>query len=123
MIKKTLIILLSTLAATGGPAAAAESENGDFQSKKARKIIEYLNTLGINDPHIKFLIEQADARTKDGYLTLSEEKIPGGNLKLRFEYGNGLGIKRMELQFTPNDSNWQAIARTDRVMVNYNYKF
>lgn len=104
-------------------AAAAEPDKNEHQSKNARKVLILLGSLGINDPDIKNLISKADGRIKGGYLTLAEERVAGGTLKLHYQTGTNIGIKRMEIQFTPDNSDWRAFARTDRVMIEYKYKF
>lgn len=119
---RTLVVALLLLAMMQSPVAAAEN-TPERQSKNARKILVFLGSIGINDPDVKKFISRADSHIKNGYLTLSEERMAGGTLTLHYQLSNGIGVKNVELKFAPDNSNWQATARKDQVMVRYQYKF
>lgn len=91
--------------------------------EKSRKIDIFLNAIGANGTEVKRLVDAVDGRVHDGYLHLGEERVPGGKLVLHYELSGGVRAKQLELRFTPDDSHWQATARTDAVMVNYKLKF
>ncbi len=121
MSKYWLIVVLFLLVPVGNQAQAAEPP--EHQSKNARKILTVLGSVGIEDTTIKSLVKDMDTRIKNGYLTLTEEKLPGGKITLHYELAGGLRAKQLELRYTPDNSNWRATARPDGVMVNYSYNF
>lgn len=121
------VALLLLTAMTGVAAADDKIQTGnplaEPQTKKVRKIYVILNSIGVNSPEVKQFIESVDARVDNGYLMLREERVANGTLTLHYELSGGLRAKQIELRFTPDDSNWQATARPDAVMVNYKLKF
>jgi hypothetical protein len=92
-------------------------------TKKTRKVEILLGQLGLNSKEVMKLVSEVDARVDKGYLRLAEERVPGGTLTLHYDLSGGVRAKQIELKFQPDDSNWQATARPNAVMVEYKYKF
>ena len=111
---KRLVVALLLLAMGANTATAADTH--EHKSKNARKVLAALSSVGLDNSQIKAFIENIDANTHDGYYTLAERRVPGGKVTLHYELGNGVNSKQVELQFAPDNSNWRAIARPDRVM-------
>ncbi len=118
-----MMLVVAVLLLTGLTGAAEAADNPEHNSKNARKALIVLGAIGADTKEIRNFVENIDSRIENGYLTLAEEKIAGGTIKLHYELGSGVKLKRIELRFTPDDSNWVATARPDRVMINYTYKF
>jgi len=103
---------------------AAAAENLEHQSKNAQKLIATLDSVGINDQDVKNFITETDSHVDHGYLYLSQEKVMGGNLALRYQLGSMPSSRHVELNFTPEDApHIQLNARTDMVRVGYHLDF
>jgi len=95
------------------------------KSKSARQLLATLDSVGINNEEVKNLIAQADARVEQNYFYFDEQPAMGGKLALRLNLNTSdttdpMGKnKLLELNYAPNDSQFQVTARTDGVMVSY----
>lgn len=124
-----LVVALLLLNLLGNPAAAAETP--EHQSKHARQLLAALSAAGINHPDIKEFVSNVDSHIDDGYLTFAERDVPGGKLKVRYQLNpsyilgtqSGAMSKRVELNYAPDNSNWEATVGVDRALVTYRVKF
>lgn len=125
--------LLLNLPITTGVAAAADNIGHSpekqedakifLKQKKAEKIIVMLNSMGIDNPEIIEFVNTVNNRTKDGYLMLHQENITEGTVSLRYKLKPAIGIKQLELQYKPQDSNMEYRLHSNSVMVNYKFSF
>lgn len=120
-----LIVAALLLLPLGRSAAAAERP--EHQSKSAQKLIATLESVGINRSEIKHFIQQTDTHVSHGYFYLTEKKVPGGKLSLRYvlsshDMGPTYSSRRLELHYslTGND-RFHVIARTNVVLFRYHY--
>ena len=129
-----LVVAALLLAQPANVAVAAEfpeqdhaydlTDAGDkHTSKKARKVLVLLRAIGVNDPDVMEFVQGVDARSQDGYLTLHEEKLESGSLKLGYAMEGKVGIKQMELRYEPEDSHMTYSARPTGVLAQYKVKF
>lgn len=120
-------IITNVATAAENPEHFTKLADAKFKSKKSEKILKMIKAVGISDPDITNLVNQMDERTKDGYLTLHQEKIDGGTLggtlSLRYELHSGVKVKQLELRYAPDNSNMEYTARKSAVMANYKFKF
>ncbi len=127
MDKKRLVAASLLLATLADVALADDNKTGTSlmqpQTKKVRKVEVILNSLGINSAEVRQFIDAVDERVEGGYLNLAEDRIAGGRIVLHFQLGGGVTAKQLELKYTPDNSNWEATARTNAVMVNYRLQF
>ncbi len=145
------LVALLLLAFLGNPAAAAEPTELQTKnprtivdvpetaaaprkesSSKARKVLQLLGTMGVDHRELRGLVRTVDARIDNGYLRLSEQRIPNVKGKVTFRYrlsgsvdsilstSNKHGIRRLELSYKPREnSRWEAVATKKYVVVNY----
>lgn len=124
-----LVVALLLLTTLGNPAAAAEPP--EQQSKHARQLLAALSAAGINHPDIKEFVSNVDSHIDEGYLTFAERDVPGGKLRLRYQLNPDyiLGTqskamkRRVELNYAPDNSRWEATVGIDRALVTYRMKF
>jgi hypothetical protein len=97
------------------------------KQKKVDKILAMLRSLGISDPEITAFAHEINDRRKDGYFMLRQERIETplseGNLTFRYVSDGKIGIKRLELNYTPDDSHTEYSLRTNAAMVTYKLRF
>lgn len=122
MVKIKSVVAALLLVATPNMAVAAEDEPGQ-KSKNARKALIILGHIGADSKEIRNFVEKIDSRIEGDYLTFAKERIETGTIRFHYRLGEGVRLKNFELQYAPDDSNWNATARPDSVMVNYSYKF
>jgi len=115
-------IILAIIVSFAIPSFALADTTDTPQSKKAKRLNATLQAMGLNDPTVMKLVQEVNNNVKDGYLSLYEERVPGGHVTLHYEL-KGVGIKQTELKFTPDDSNMAYTARTNAVMASYELHF
>jgi hypothetical protein len=126
MTRKVLIVAALLFSNLAGIAAAAD--NPEHKSKNARKLIATLDSIGINNHEVLYLINAADARVEKNYFYFGEQKMANGRLALRYHLGGTNtaetpgGSKRLELHYAPQDSHMQITARTNSLMINYHFE-
>ncbi len=93
------------------------------ESKRVKKVMRILNSVGLNDPAVKELVQDMDGRVQDGYLTFGEQRVPGGRVMLHYELKGGIDTDQIELKFQPDNSNMSVTARPKAAMLSYNLEF
>jgi len=126
MLRNTLVVaalLLTNLITQAITQAAAAAEIPEQPSKNAQKVLDTLNTLGINDPDIKEFILDVDAHRGNGY-KLAEDNVIGGELSIRYQFDQDTTDThhRLQLVYTPKDSHIQCTASGHGVMIGYHLK-
>ena len=104
------------------PSGAAAADNSGHSPKNAQQVIAVLNTIGINKPEVQQFINDTDSQINNGYLNLSEQQTWGGKLSLHYQL-DGVGVRQLELQYRPTDSNFGVTARSDSLMIGYRFSF
>lgn len=123
MVKSKSVVAALLLVISPGVADAAEDEPGQ-KSKSARKALVILGHMGVDSKEIRSLVNEIDSRIEGDYLTFAKERLAdSGTIRFHYRLGEGMKLKNIELQYVPDNSNWNATARPDSVMVNYTYKF
>jgi hypothetical protein len=122
MVKIKSVVAALLLVVTPNMAVAAEDEPGQ-KSKSARKALIILGHIGADSKEVRNLVEKIDSRIEGDYFTIGKERVENGTIRLHYRLGEGVSLKNVELQYAPDNSNWNATARPDSVMINYSYKF
>jgi hypothetical protein len=117
--------------AVDAPETTAESPRRE-SSSKARKVLQLLGNMGLDNRDVRSLVRTADSRIDDGYFRIGEHALPEsqGKILLRYRLGGGVdpvlsgsnkqGVRRLELYYTPREnSRWEAVATKKYVVVNY----
>ena len=133
MLAVVAALLLIQPTIIGVAAAAEDPEHLDkyagapLKQKKVEKLLAMLRTLGISDPQITSFANEINDRHKNGYFMLRQERIETpmseGNLTLRYATDRGVGIRQLELNYTPDDSHTEYSVRTNAAMVTYKLHF
>ncbi len=105
------------------PEHLSKNVDATLKQKKAEKILLMLKAIGISDPDIREFAYKVEERTKDGYLMLHQEEVIGGKLSFRYKLKPNVSVRQLELQYVPDDSNFEYTARTNSVMMNYKFNF
>ncbi len=119
----TRALVVAALLLTGSVRVAVAAEEPEHQSKNARKIVVMLASMGISHPDVVGLVQTVDNHMDKGGLRIAEERFGDNTAILRYRPQNGLGLKNMELKFTPDNSNFEITAHTNSVRINYGFKF
>lgn len=82
-----------------------------------------LASMGINDPEIAEFVGYVDRQIDHGRLKIAEEHVAGGKLSFTYRVDPKIHHKNFEIKFTPDDSNFEAVASTDGIMLNYRLQF
>lgn len=118
---------ISVAAAADIPEQSHKYADAPLKQKKVEKLLAMLRTLGISDPEITSLANEIDERHKDGYFMLRQERIEtpmsNGNLTLRYATEGKIGIKELELNYTPDNSHTEYSLRSNAAMVTYKLHF
>ncbi len=126
-------LLLIQPAITGVATAADSPEHFDkyadatLKQKKVEKLLAMLRSLGISDPQITSFANEINERHKDGYFMLHQERIEtpmsNGSLTLRYATEGKIGIRQLELNYTPDNSHTEYSLRSNAAMVKYKLRF
>jgi hypothetical protein len=119
----SLAIEINVAVAAENPEHFSKDAGVSLKQKRAEKVLLMMKSLGISDPDITAFIREIDGRSKNGHLLLSEEKIAGGTLSLRYALEPKISAKQIELLYAPENSNTEYSVRTNSVMMNYKLKF
>ncbi|MDX1975733.1 MAG: hypothetical protein SFT92_08700 [Rickettsiales bacterium] len=150
MIGKRLLVAVLLLTCLGQVAVAAAAERDDvflntpvakralyeppktakkMKSEKTQKALIVLGAIGINSTDALDFIQMIDDNIEDGYFWIAERPLGGGSLMLRYQLDKKSDIysykdkRQIELRYVPENSNFQAYARPDRVVIEYKLKF
>ncbi len=122
-----LTIILCVAAAAENPEHLDKYANAPIKQKKVEKLLAMLRSIGISDPQITSFANEINERHKDGYFMLREERIETpmseGNLTLRYATDRGVGIRQLELNYSPDDSHTEYSIRSNSAMVTYKLHF
>lgn len=119
----TRLLVVAALLLTGTAKAATAADEPEHVSDDARQVLVLLGHMGIESSELKEFAEYVDQKVYNKRFHIAEERMMDGTLQLNYRLSGGVGIKQMELRFTPDDSRIEATASTDRVMVRYKIEF
>ena len=69
------------------------------------------------------LVGYVDARAKNKYFTLAEERALGGSLKLGYALDEGFKPGKPQMRYAPDDSPMAVVANPDGVIAGYELRF
>lgn len=121
MNKKLLVV--AALLLTNPVAVAQAADSPGQKSKHARPALVLLGQLGINNAEITEFVSYVDQKIDNGKLHIAQQKQFGASFELNYKLSGGVGIKQLELRYAPENSNFEATANREALMVNYKFNY
>lgn len=116
-----LVVAALLLTVTGEVALAADPP--EHPSKNARPALVLLAQLGLDNAELVEFADYVDQKIEKDRFHIAQDRYYGGTLEFNYVLSGKPHPKQLELRYAPDNSNFEATAGTDRLLVYYRLKF